>query len=72
MSVHLERLAALKTKAAAVRYAIEVLDSTHTPMLIDWLAGHGCKVNRGQAHKIAEAEAERRRTQRLAVLKSIS
>ncbi|MEV7156975.1 DUF2637 domain-containing protein [Streptomyces misionensis] len=54
-------LKGLASNAAAVRYAIEVLNSTHTPALVEWLKERGRPVNRGQAHRIAEAEAGKRR-----------
>ncbi|RAJ52752.1 hypothetical protein K388_05851 [Streptomyces sp. KhCrAH-43] len=57
-------LQALFTKADAVRYAIEVLDSTHTPKIVKWLKEHGRDVNRGQAHKITKAEAAERQKSR--------
>ncbi|MDX2915709.1 MULTISPECIES: DUF2637 domain-containing protein [Streptomyces] len=49
----------LKSNAAAVRYAMTVLGSTHTPTVVDWLAAHGRDVNRGQAHRITKDEEER-------------
>ncbi|MER8119147.1 DUF2637 domain-containing protein [Streptomyces sp. NPDC094031] len=54
-------LAGLSSNAAAVRYAIEVLDSTHTPEIVEWLKQRGRPVNRGQAYRISETEAARRR-----------
>lgn len=57
-------LQGLFTKADAVRYAIKVLDSTHTPKIVKWLKGHGRDVNRGQAHKITKAEAAKRQKSR--------
>ncbi|MEU1076508.1 MULTISPECIES: hypothetical protein [unclassified Streptomyces] len=54
-------LQGLLTNADAVRYAIKVLDSTHTPKIVTWLKGRGRDVNRGQAHKITKAEAAKRR-----------
>ncbi|MFF4933348.1 DUF2637 domain-containing protein [Streptomyces griseofuscus] len=58
-------LAGLSSNAAAVRYAIEVLDSTHTPEIVEWLKQRGRPVNRGQAHRITETEAAKRRKSRM-------
>ncbi|MFK0142539.1 DUF2637 domain-containing protein [Streptomyces murinus] len=63
-------LKGLASNAAAVRYAIEVLDSTHTPTLVEWLKERGRRVNRGQAHRIAEAEAGKRRKSRATMVKT--
>ncbi|MYZ39959.1 hypothetical protein GT002_33880, partial [Streptomyces sp. SID4917] len=57
---HRQAIAAAASNAAAVRYAINTLSSTHTATVVGWLAEHGRKVNRGQAHRITEKEAERR------------
>ncbi|MFF9785671.1 DUF2637 domain-containing protein [Streptomyces nigrescens] len=54
--MHTEAIAGMKSKAAAVRYAMKVLGSTHTPTVVDWLAAHGREVNRGQAHRITQKE----------------
>ncbi|MFG2211987.1 DUF2637 domain-containing protein [Streptomyces sp. NPDC048638] len=60
----------LKSNAAAVRYAMGVLGSTHTPTVVDWLAAHGRDVNRGQAHRITKDEEERQqRGQPLTMIK---
>ncbi|MCX4784086.1 DUF2637 domain-containing protein [Streptomyces sp. NBC_01264] len=72
VEVHTQAIAALRSNAAAVRYAVGVLESTHTPTIVDWLAAHGREVNRGQAHKIAKEEDVRRRGQRLKVVKEVS
>ncbi|MFD7616055.1 DUF2637 domain-containing protein [Streptomyces sp. NPDC059802] len=70
---HESAVAGLKSNAAAVRYAMRVLDSTHTPTVVDWLAAHGREVNRGQAHRITRDEEERLQgAQRLAVVKGAS
>lgn len=61
---HRAALALLTSKAGAVRYAMEVLDSTSTPEVVDWLKRHGQSVNRGQAHRLTEAAAARRRKPR--------
>ncbi|MFJ3182420.1 DUF2637 domain-containing protein [Streptomyces sp. NPDC086796] len=63
-------LAGLSSNAAAVRYAIEVLDSTHTPEIVEWLKQRGRPVNRGQAHRISEAEAANRRKSRMRMVKT--
>ncbi|HBF83298.1 MAG TPA: hypothetical protein DD420_26280 [Streptomyces sp.] len=63
-------LARLSSNAAAVRYAIEVLDSTHTPQIVEWLKQLGRPVNRGQAHRISEAEAANRRKSRMRMVKT--
>lgn len=65
-------LASLTSKADAVRYAIKVLNSTHTPEVVDWLKQHGQTVNRGQAHRITDAEATLRRKSRMKVVRSSS
>ncbi|TLQ39477.1 DUF2637 domain-containing protein [Streptomyces marianii] len=56
---HEAAIKALKSNAAAVRYAMTVLGTTNTPAVVDWLAAHGREVNRGQAHKITKEEEER-------------
>lgn len=58
---HQEAVARLKSNAAAVRYAMKVLGSTHTPTVVDWLSAQGREVNRGQAHRITKEEDERQR-----------
>ncbi|MFH0245982.1 hypothetical protein ACGRHY_27010 [Streptomyces sp. HK10] len=63
-------LQGLFTKADAVRYAIKVLDSTHTPKIVKWLKGHGRDVNRGQAHKITKAEAAKRQKSRTRMVRT--
>ncbi|MFJ2217855.1 DUF2637 domain-containing protein [Streptomyces sp. NPDC101062] len=63
-------LAGLSSNAAAVRYAIEVLDSTHTPEIVEWLKQRGRPVNRGQAHRIIETEAGKRRKSRMRMVKT--
>lgn len=72
VEVHTQAIADLRSNAAAVRYAVRILDSAHTPTIVDWLAAHGREVNRGQAHKIAKEEEVRRRGQRLKVVKGVS
>ncbi|MCX4826579.1 DUF2637 domain-containing protein [Streptomyces sp. NBC_01142] len=70
---HESAIERLKSNAAAVRYAMGVLGSTHTPTVVDWLAAHGREVNRGQAHRITKDEEERQqRGQHLTVLKGAS
>jgi hypothetical protein len=70
---HESAIERLKSNAAAVRYAMRVLGSTHTPTVVDWLAAHGREVNRGQAHRITKDEEERQqRGQRLTVVKGAS
>jgi hypothetical protein len=72
-SEHEAAIERLTSNAAAVRYAMRALGSTHTPTVVDWLAAHGREVNRGQAHRITKEEAERQqRGQRLTVVKSTS
>ncbi|WP_063817493.1 DUF2637 domain-containing protein [Streptomyces scabiei] len=61
---HETALARVKSNAAAVRYAMRVLSSTHTPTVVEWLAAHGREVNRGQAHRITKEEAERQQSGR--------
>lgn len=61
---HQAAIACLKSNAAAVRYAMEVLGSTHTPTVVDWLTAHGREVNRGQAHRITKEEEERQQRDR--------
>ncbi|MEW1760376.1 DUF2637 domain-containing protein [Streptomyces cyaneofuscatus] len=56
---HQSAVARLKSNAAAVRYAMRVTGSTHTPTVVDWLAAQGREVNRGQAHRITKDEEER-------------
>lgn len=63
-------LQGLFTNADAVRYAINVLDSTHTPKIVKWLKERGRDVNRGQAHKITKAEAAKRRKSRMRMVTS--
>ncbi|NJP73914.1 DUF2637 domain-containing protein [Streptomyces sp. C1-2] len=63
-------LAGLSSNAAAVRYAIEVLDSTHTPEIVEWLKQRGRPVNRGQAHRIIETEAGKRRKSHMRMVKT--
>ncbi|MFE1190100.1 DUF2637 domain-containing protein [[Kitasatospora] papulosa] len=67
---HAVVLAGLSSNAAAVRYAIEVLDSTRTPEIVEWLKQCGRTVNRGQAHRISEAEAAKRRKSRMRMVKT--
>lgn len=70
---HQAAIARLKSNAAAVRYAMKVLGSTHTPTVVDWLAAQGREVNRGQAHRITKEEEERQqRGRRLSKVKSTS
>ncbi|NED20618.1 DUF2637 domain-containing protein [Streptomyces sp. SID9913] len=69
---HASVIDGMKSNAAAVRYAMSVLGSTHTPTIVDWLAQHGRVVNRGQAHKITQNAKERARGQRLQVVKKVS
>ncbi|MFE7485095.1 DUF2637 domain-containing protein [Streptomyces sp. NPDC057552] len=70
---HQEAVARLKSNAAAVRYAMKVLGSTHTPTVVDWLSAQGREVNRGQAHRITKEEDERQqRSWRLSTVKSPS
>ncbi|WP_329020845.1 DUF2637 domain-containing protein [Streptomyces sp. NBC_01601] len=70
---HEAAIGGLKSNASAVRYAVKVLGSTHTPTVVDWLASHGRVVNRGQAHKIIKDEAERKQqNQHLTVVKDAS
>ncbi|WP_217225976.1 DUF2637 domain-containing protein [Streptomyces anulatus] len=65
-------LAGMSSNAAAVRYAIEALDSTHTPEIVEWLKQHGRPVNRGQAHRITEAEAAKRRKMRIRMVQTMT
>lgn len=67
---HAAALKSLASNAAAVRYAINVLDSTHTPEIVEWLKERGRPVNRGQAHRITEAEAGKRRKSRMRMVKT--
>ncbi|WP_229853287.1 DUF2637 domain-containing protein [Streptomyces violascens] len=53
----------LQSNAAAVRYAMRTLGSTHTPTVVKWLAAHGRDVNRGQVHRITREEERQQRTQ---------
>ncbi|MBQ0890719.1 DUF2637 domain-containing protein [Streptomyces sp. RM72] len=70
---HQAAVARLKSNAAAVRYAMSVLGSTHTPTVVDWLAAQGREVNRGQAHRITKEEEERdQRGRSLSTAKSTS
>ncbi len=59
---HQAAIARLKSNAAAVRYAMKVLGSTHTPTVVDWLTAQGREVNRGQAHRITKEEEERQQS----------
>ncbi|MEO3976771.1 DUF2637 domain-containing protein [Streptomyces sp. CAU 1734] len=59
---HRAAVEALKSNAAAVRYAMTVLGSTQTTAVVEWLAAQGREVNRGQAHKITKTEEERQRS----------
>lgn len=67
---HAVVLAGLASNAAAVRYAIDVLDSTHTPEIVEWLKQRGRTVNRGQAHKISETEATKRRKSHMRMVRT--
>ncbi|WP_107064016.1 DUF2637 domain-containing protein [Streptomyces mutabilis] len=66
---HQAAVARLKSNAAAVRYAMSVLGSTHTPTVVDWLAVHGREVNRGQAHRITKEEERQQRGRPLSTVK---
>ncbi|MFJ4700534.1 DUF2637 domain-containing protein [Streptomyces sp. NPDC088768] len=61
---HQAAIARLRSNAAAVRYAMKVLRSTHTPSVVDWLAAQGREVNRGQAHRITKEDEERQQRSR--------
>ncbi|WP_446046103.1 DUF2637 domain-containing protein [Streptomyces olivaceus] len=69
---HQEAVARLKSNAAAVRYAMKVLESTHTPTVVDWLTAQGREVNRGQAHRITKEEERQQRSRRPSTVKSTS
>ncbi|WP_234392112.1 DUF2637 domain-containing protein [Streptomyces sp. WM6378] len=56
---HESAVRGLQSNAAAVRYAMSTLGSTHTPTVVKWLAAHGREVNRGQVHRITRDEEER-------------
>ncbi|WP_327359782.1 DUF2637 domain-containing protein [Streptomyces sp. NBC_01304] len=68
---HAEVIAGLTSNAAAVRYAMEVLGSTSTPAVVDWLKEQGLEVNRGQAHRITSAGTSKK-DKRLTVVKRAS
>ncbi|MFI1312851.1 DUF2637 domain-containing protein [Streptomyces albidoflavus] len=69
---HQEAVARLKSNATAVRYAMRVLETTHTPTVVDWLAAQGREVNRGQAHRITKEEERQQRSRRPSTVKGTS
>ncbi|MFM9452407.1 DUF2637 domain-containing protein [Streptomyces europaeiscabiei] len=68
---HVRAVAALKTNAEAVRYAMRILNTSSTPRIVDWLGAHGRVVNRGQAHKITQGP-QPPQTQHLKVVQKAS
>ncbi|WP_406011596.1 DUF2637 domain-containing protein (plasmid) [Streptomyces sp. NBC_00637] len=68
---HVRAVAALKTNAEAVRYAMRILNTSSTPRVVDWLGVHGRVVNRGQAHKITQGP-QPPQTQHLKVVQKAS
>jgi hypothetical protein len=68
---HVRAVAALKTNAEAVRYAMKILNTSSTPRVVDWLGEHGRVVNRGQAHKITQGP-QPPQTQHLKVVQNAS